>query len=207
MGKWNEWTREIRKPPDKIPMKQTILLAGGALVSGLSIGVIAKAADSTGVVGNIGDHLGIWVFIAACFAAFSPDKRIAAMTPPLFLLAALATYYLYCNLVLGFFPESYFLGWLAVACLSPIYGIIVWFGHGKGLLAAVAAALPIGLLVAEGYPAYYAHQVPLILDLLFAVALLLILPKGWKQKGCVLLASMAVAVGIVNLRMFALFPW
>jgi hypothetical protein len=99
------------------------------------------------------------------------------------------------------------LGWLFVALLSPVGGVVVWFSRGKGWLAIISAALPAALLLTEGYPAYYTYQVPLIFDLCCALALLIILPKTWKQKGFTLIISMALAVMMASFHVLSFLPW
>ena len=94
---------------------------------GLALGLIAKAADSVSVVGDIGTYLGVWVFAATLIAAFSSLPLLAALNAMVFFLALLTSYFLYGSLALGFFPRAYFLGWLVIALLSPIGGFVVWF--------------------------------------------------------------------------------
>jgi hypothetical protein len=177
------------------------------IILGLILGVAAKAADGMAVVGDIGTYLGIWAFAASLIAAYSRTPFLAALNTLLFFLALLAAYYIYGSAVLGFFPRSYFLGWLIVAALSPIGGFAVWFSRGRGWFAAICASIPIAVLIAEGYPAYYTYQIPLILDLLYALILGMALPQTWKQKGFVLLAAIAFSFVLTKLHVLSFLPW
>ena len=199
--------KEIRQWPDKIDIKRETLYTLAAIVSGLLFGYIAKAMDSISIIGDIGTDLGVWVFVVSMIAAFSSRPLFAMINTPAFLLSMLASYYIYGQVVLGFFPRAYFMGWLIMAFISPIGGLIVWFARGEKLISSVCAALPAALLFACGYPAVYALQPVLVLDLLFGVALLLIFPKTW--KGRAIAAGIAVVLGfmIVQLRLISYLPW
>ncbi len=48
-----------------------------------------------------------------------------------------------------------FIRWGLITLLSPLAADIVWFSRGSGWIAAFCAALPIGLLVSEGYNFIY----------------------------------------------------
>jgi hypothetical protein len=108
---------------------------------------------------------------------------------------------------LGFFPRAYFLGWLVISLLSAIGGFVLWFSRGNKWPAIISAALPVAALIAEGYPAYYTYKIPLILDLVFAVILLVILQKTLKQKLFTLITSCVFAFAIDKLYLFSFLPW
>lgn len=196
----------IRPMPEKIFIKREMLISLFVMLLGLVLGYIAKITDSISMFGEIGTDLGIWVFIVSIIVAFSHTPITAAINALLFFLSMLASYYLYGHLVLGFFPRAYFIGWLIVALLSPFGGLIVWFSRGKGWMAAVSAALPISILLAWGYPAFYTYKIPLILDMLYAVVLVVILPKTWRQKAITLVISCVLAFIIVQSRMLSHLP-
>jgi hypothetical protein len=198
---------DIRCLPESLSAKrETIHILCIALL-GLALGIGAKAIDGHAAFANMGDLLGVWVFTATLVAVFSRTPLLAALNTVVFFLALLGGYYSYTKLVLGFFPRSYFYGWLVVSFLSSIAGFIVWFARGKGWAAVICASLPAALLMAEGYPAFYTYKAALILDLLFAAALLLILPKKWPQKGIALLVSAALSFLMVKLNIVGMFPW
>jgi hypothetical protein len=193
--------------PDVLSCKREITHSACVLLLGLILGFVAKAADGISIIGDIGTYLGVWVFVATMVAAFSKSHFLAALNTLLLFLALLAAYYAYGQIALGFFPRSYFAGWLFIALLSPVGGVVVWFSRGKGRLAIISAALPIALLITEGYPAYYTYQAPLVFDLCCAVALLIMLPKTWKQKGMTFIISIALAVIMILFRVLSFLPW
>ncbi|URT71441.1 hypothetical protein [Cytobacillus firmus] len=62
---------------------------------------------------------------------------------------------LYSMILFGFFPKSQFIYWGSIALLSPVCGYTVWFARGAGWLAAFCAAVPISLLIGEGFSFIY----------------------------------------------------
>ena len=124
--------KNIREFPQTANKKYEILFTLSVIVFGLLFGFIAKATDSISLIGDIGTDLGVWIFIVSMIAAFSSRPLSAIINTPVFLLSMLTSYYLYGQVVLGFFPKSYFMGWLVMALISPIGGIVVWLSRGKG---------------------------------------------------------------------------
>ncbi|WP_155815522.1 hypothetical protein [Bacillus methanolicus] len=55
------------------------------------------------------------------------------------------------------------------------------FSRGNGWIAALCAAMPIGLLVSEGYSYFYMFAITLGFDILSAIILFLILSMNKKQ--------------------------
>jgi len=155
------------------------------------LGFIAKYSDtipSNGLIGNIWGiirdittRLGIWVLLATIIAAWSNNPRIGAIKVFVFFSGMLFVYYSYSTRLFGFFPTYYFIRWGGIALASPMAAYIVWFSRGNGWSAALCAALPIGLLVSEGYPFFYMFKITLGFDILSAIILFLILPMNKKQ--------------------------
>lgn len=81
----------------------------------------------------------------------------------------------------NFFPTYYFIRWGLIVLLSPLAAYIVWFSRGSGWIAALCAALPIGLLVSEGYNFFYTFSPVSGFDLITAIILFCILPKNKYQ--------------------------
>ena len=198
---------KIREIPEVANKKHEILFTLLVIALGLLFGLIAKATDSISIIGDIGTDLGVWVFTVSIIAAFSSRPISAIINTPAFLLAMLTSYYIYGQLILGFFPKSYFLGWLVMALISPTGGVTVWLSRGTGIFANICAAIPASILLACGYPALYTHQPVHFLNLIFAVLLLIILPKSWKEKATSAGISLIFAVIIVKLGLMSYLPW
>lgn len=176
----------------------------GAL--GALLGVLAKMADGT-TVGLIGTYIGFWVLATTLVAVYSPSPRSAAVHAFVFLAAMLATYYAYSTMLFGFFPRTQFAAWGGIALLAPVGGYAVWYARGAGWLAAILAAVPIGLLMAEGYPFVYTLSVPLGFDLAAAVVLLFVVPRGWQQRWRVLPLALLLAWVMDGAGLLYLLPW
>lgn len=154
---------------------------------GLLLGFIAKYSDTnhaTGLIGvfwnfikGITTRLGIWVLLATVIAAWSNNPRIGAIKVFVFFVGMLLTYYRYSTKLFGFFLTYYFIRWGLIALASPLAAYIVWFGRGQGWIAALCAALPIGLLEAQGYSFLRTFAAVPGFDLFEAITLFFMLPK------------------------------
>lgn len=204
---WKSGIERWRVMPQSASRKMDILYAAGCVLLGLLLGWVAKATDSVSLIGEIGTELGIWVFIATLVAAYSRTPWLAAIHVPLFFLAMLASYYIYGQIMLGFFPMSYFMGWLIVSLLSSVAGFVAWFAKGKGVVGMIACALPVSLLFASGYPAFYTLKPTLFFALGLGVVLLLLLPQNWKQRGGACLFSVVFAFLIDRFYLLGYLPF
>lgn len=200
----NEKLKKIRAYPKDKSIKTDLMISFGAILLGAFLGFIAKATDSVSIIGDIGTDLGVWVFIATIVAVYSRYPFTAAINTMLFFLAMLGAYYIYGHLVLDFFPKSYFMGWLAVALLSPVAGFMVWFSKGTGFIGIIISALPISVLFASGYTAFYTHNPVSFLALVFGMLLTILLPCGLRQR--LLSFCMAILLAFI-INIFHLLSW
>jgi hypothetical protein len=174
-----------------ISIQQQILHVALSFVFGILLGFLAKFSDTISsnaplgnIFGNVSDvttRLGIWVFLATLLAAWSPRPRLGAIKVLAFFVGMLFTYYIYSMILFGFFPTYYFIRWGVIALLSPIAAYIVWYGRGKGWLAALCAALPIGLLISTAYPVFYTFSITHGLEMVLAIMLFILLSANLKQ--------------------------
>ncbi|HRX59544.1 MAG TPA: hypothetical protein P5075_12310 [Eubacteriales bacterium] len=203
----NEWISKRRKLPDSYSIKREIYISLTVLLLGIITGVAAKATDSNSLIGQIGTDLSVWVLLATLIAAYSHHPINAAINTTVFFIALLAGYYVYGQLVLGFFPASYFWKWLITAFVSSVCGFVVWFSKSEGIAGAAITALPAGLILAWSYPAVYTHDPVLILGLVYAVLICAFLPRGWKMKCWGLIFAAGAAVIISALNLISLLPF
>jgi len=203
----NAKLQEVRAYPVRKSITVDLLISFGVILLGALLGYIAKASDSISFIGDLGTELGVWVFIAALVAVYSRYPYTAAINIMLFFLSMLASYYLYGQLVLGFFPKAYFMGWLVISILSPFAGFLIWFAKGKGYIGAIASALPISVLFAWGYPFFYTRRPVLLFTLCFGVILCILLPKTLYQKAGAFGLSILFAFIIVQLKLISYLPW
>ena len=194
---------KVRAPSkNKTRLGIKIVNVAFVLMFGAILGFLAKYTDGT-TIGLIGTYLGFWIFITTLICIYSRTPLAAAVHTFLFLIAMLAVYYIYSMFLFGFLPKYYLFAWGSIALLSPIGGFVVWYASGMGWFAAVCAALPISLLVVEGYNFYYTFSITAGLDLLFAVILFLIFSKDWKQR--MRIASITIFISIVLARIGILY--
>jgi hypothetical protein len=187
---------KIRPLPTKIAFKRELLFSLVVVLCGALLGFVSKAMDGVSIVGDITTEIGVWVFLASILALLCKTPITAAAHTLLFFIAMLAAYYLYSNFVLGFFPRAYFQMWLLLALLTSVGGFLLWFAHGRGLVSNAIAALPIGFLFCHGYPVWYTHEEALLLDIVFAVALVVVLPTTAKGRVVTFLFSVPIAVAL-----------
>ncbi|WP_405153864.1 hypothetical protein [Paenibacillus sp. FSL K6-0108] len=174
--------------------KQKFVSIGFAMLIGVIMGVAAKLVDSPGInpiFDDIGGRLGVWVFAAALISVFSYSPKLAAVKIFVFFGSMLTVYYVYTVLLLHFSPERAMVFWGICAVVSPICAYIMWYARGSGLLSIVVAALPVTLLLSEGFQLrhaylpihthYYLIPVLMIIYLIMIVVLLLIIPINKKQ--------------------------
>jgi hypothetical protein len=184
---------QIRERSNKGSQIYKILLwALLSFILGVTLGIVAKYADSISLIGHIGTRLGVWVLIASILAAWSTSPERAALNVFAFFSGMLISYYTYSMMLFGFFPRYYFMAWGIFALLSPIGAYIVWYARGEGWIAAFCAALPIALLLEQGYNFYYTFSAEAAFDLLSVVLLFIILPAKKLQRLRVLALVAAV---------------
>ena len=190
---------------EKPSLKEIVTGIFLCLFLGVFFGAIAKHFDSISIIGDITTRIGIWVLIATLLAAWSSKSPEAAAANVFgFFAGMLATYYAYSTLLFGFLPRYYFYAWGTFALLSPIGAYVVWYSRGEGWVAAICAALPIGLLLAQGYPFYYTYSVLHGFDLLAAIILVAVLPVTNAQRLRLLPVSIAVFLIVYRLDLISL---
>ncbi len=180
------------KPSIQFPVRRELALAVFSLFLGGALGLLAKYLDRVPSLGTIGTSLGVWVLIATVLAAWSRSPEAAALRVFLFFAAMLTAYYTYSMLLFGGFPRHYFLSWGAIALLAPFAAYAAWYARGGGWAAAFCAALPIALLLAEGYRFYYTGDSAQILDVAAAVFLTFALGGKGIQRARILALALVV---------------
>ncbi|ETI69989.1 DUF6518 family protein [Neobacillus vireti] len=172
----------IRAKSDKVPpLQQRLLRVLFVFLLGALLGFLAKFSDGS-VKGLIGTYLSFWIVITTIIAFRSRSPKAAALHTFIFLMAMLLVYYFYSMVLFGFFSMDYFITWGGIALLSPIGGYAVWYAKGNGWIAALCAALPISLLLVEGYSFFYSFGIPKGFDIISAVLLFFLLPANHFQR-------------------------
>ncbi len=112
-----------------------------------------------------------------------------------FLAGVLVGYYLYSTVLFGFFPRRVALAWGLLAILSPFPAYMLWFGGGRGIIASILVAIPVGFLVQQGSAAFYTASLVHAFDLLLAVLLWLIVPHRVFER--LVAAPVAVVIALL----------
>jgi len=186
--------------------KQIVIQICTSFIIGTLLGIIAKYSDTVTSNGSMGvffhpisiitTRLGMWVFLATIIAAWSKSPKIAAVRVFTLFIGVLLAYYIYSQVLFGFFPTYYFLRWGGIAVFSPLLAYMMWFSRGKGPFAVFCASLPIGLLLEQGYPLFFhVFSVGLLFDILTAILLLIILPKQKVQ--CLKIAALGILIAFI----------
>ena len=189
----NETLYKIRKESStSVTIQQKILQVALSFSFGILLGFIIKYSDTIpsnefmgsfwSTISEISSRLGIWVLLATIITVYSDNPRIGAIKVFVFFTGMMLIYYFYSMKLFGFFPTYYFIRWGLIALASSIGAYILWFSRGKGWIAALCSAIPISLLVTEGYPFFYIFDLTLGLDILFTFILFLILPMNKIQR-------------------------
>ena len=200
---------KIRVPQKSHSTKRQIILTIGILLLGICMGTFSKYLDYTQghlpvllqAIDNALDFHNFlggfapWIVIAVCIAVYSHAPFRAATNVFLFFVGFVASYYLYCNFVAGFFPRSYAMIWIAYTIVSPFLGFLCWYAKGKGWVALILSAGILGVLVnfAFAYGMFYIN-IRSWLNLLMLLLGILILRKSFKETICMMGISIVFAL-------------
>ena len=176
----------------ELSIKQKMLYVLLNFVFGIILGFLSKYieaiphfgifGDFLNLLGDISSKIGMWIFIATIISCWSQAPGLGAINVFAFVSGMLLTYYIYSMKLFGFFPTHYFLRWGLIAFASPLAAYIVWFGRGTGWIAALCAALPIGLLIEQGFSFFYSFSPSHGFDIVVSVILFILLPTKKYQR-------------------------
>jgi len=199
---------KIRVPQRSNTTKRQTIFTIGIFLLGICMGTFSKylddeqghlpvllqAIDNALDFHNFLGGFAPWIVIAVCIAVYSPTPFRAAMNVFLFFVGFVASYYLYCKFVAGFFPRSYAMIWIAYTIVSPFLGFICWYAKGKGWVALVLSAGILGVLVntAFAYGMFYI-DISSGLNLFMWLLGILVLRKSVQETICMLGISLVFA--------------
>lgn len=152
------------------------------LVLGMLMGWVAKDLAGSGVIGAIISNIGLWVFASALIAVYSPDGVGAALHVFIYFVGVILAYYAHLSALAGKIVTGSVVYWLVFAAIGAAIGFIVWHSRDREWIGAACAAVPISLLIAEGYPIYHSLSISLGFDIICAVILYILLAPGKNQK-------------------------
>lgn len=153
-----------------------------SLFLGLFMGWAARDLIGGSVIGVIIGNIGIWVFVSALLAAYTPEAFQAALHVFVYFVGVIAGYYGNIFLTGGSLAVKSMVYWLVFALIGAAVGFIVWNSRAREWLGGICAAVPISLLAAEAWPIYRVFTIPLAFDVVCAVVLYILLAPGKYQK-------------------------
>ncbi len=181
--------------------KDQIVFLLFCLVLGMLMGWISKDLAGSGVIGAIISNIGIWVFVSSLIAVYSPEAVRAALHVFVYFVGVIGAYYAHL-FALGMNMTGNVLYWLVFAAIGALIGFIVWHSGDKEWLGAGCAAVPISLLLAEGYPIYHSLSISLGFDIVCAVLLYILLAPSKNQKLMMLPYIIVFTFGLVYFGVF-----
>ncbi|MDR0459549.1 MAG: hypothetical protein LBG68_03665 [Coriobacteriales bacterium] len=162
------------------------------IAAGLLLGVFSKFVDppppawaASGLqtfISDITSGFGIWILLGTIVSVYAQRPGSAALVTPLFFFAMLLSYYTFSLYFYHFYIGYVVRGWSIMALLTIVAGYFVWYAKGEGLLSIVCAAVPVGLLVAHALPTYSNYKLSYLLDLVFALVLILVVQRETKPR-------------------------
>ncbi|GGF89346.1 hypothetical protein GCM10010912_38090 [Paenibacillus albidus] len=213
MGIYNK-LNQIRVE-NKSTTNQKVFSIVNAMITGVILGLAAKLVDNPNInpiLDDIGGRLGIWVFVATLLSVFSYSPKLAAAKIFAFFGSMLTVYYLYTTFVLHFFPEREIVFWSICAAVSPVCAYIMWYARGSGLFSSMVSALPVTVLLSEGFELrnaylpihHHYYLVPLLMGiyLIMTVVLLLTIPKNKMQFIVILPIAIILSLIMIGFNVF-----
>ena len=141
--------------------KYDVVFALFSLVLGMLMGWLAYDLGGSGVVGAIIANSGLWIFVSALLAYYSQSGLGAALNAFLYFAGVVLAYYTHFALAGGDIALGTFIRPLIFAAIGALLGFITWHAGAKEWLGAICAAVPVSLLIAEGYPIYHSRSMSL----------------------------------------------
>ena len=152
----------------------------------------------------IGKYFSLWIFTATLIAAYSKTPVRAGNYVCIFFLAMVGVFYSQKTQHYVFYSNQFVL-WIAIAVFSLFAAMILWYSRGKGWASAVIAAAPVSAIIAELVYIMSEHGTPPLFSLgkaiyyaallLFALILIIALPKGKQQRLRTCLISIVLCPG------------
>ena len=151
---------DIRNVENSISNNSKIINTIVVLFLGIALGTFSKyldfrqaelpcvlmAIDEAFDIHNFLGRFAIWVLIALCISIYSNSAIRASVNVFAFFVGMVASYYLYSNYIVGFFPRSYAMIWFGFTAVSPLLAFVCWYARGKSKLAFILSALILAVL-------------------------------------------------------------
>ena len=212
-------TTEVPTPVRRLPAWAAL---PGFAVLGVVAGVLAKAADESGIgwAADLGTYPAAWVLAVALVGRFAPTMLSAAVRAAAFFAAMTVAYYAWAAAVLGFGWSPQLVPWLLLSA-TAVSGAAVaaWWGTRRsGPLAGALMAAAAGIALAGGslqrlywtwtgdLPDSYVEPVQAAVDLVVALLLTVVLPRHRATRLWALVLVLPLA-GVANALLQRLYQF
>ena len=153
----NKFFNNIRSAGKNISVRRKIINTILILCFGIVLGTFSKFLDNTASndlpfifeyldIRNFLGRFAIWILIALYIAIYSRSSIMAALNVLIFFVGMVSSYYIYSNLVAGFFPNSYAMIWFGFTAISPLLAFICWYAKGKRKISFILSSIIIAIL-------------------------------------------------------------
>lgn len=153
----NKFFNNIRSAGKNISVRRKIINTILILCFGIVLGTFSKFLDNTASndlpfifeyldIRNFLGRFAIWILIALYIAIYSRSSIRAALNVLIFFVGMVSSYYIYSNLVAGFFPNSYAMIWFGFTAISPLLAFICWYAKGKRKISFILSSIIIAIL-------------------------------------------------------------
>lgn len=157
----SDFLDNIRKAENTHPIKQAVNTIC-VLLFGIALGILSKYLDCTPSnelpfivnyldIRNFLGRFAIWLFLAVCISVYSISPARAAVNVFAFFAGMVTSYYLYSELIAGFFPRSYAMIWTGLTILSPCPAFICWYAKGSGWISLIISGGILAVLFNETF--------------------------------------------------------
>lgn len=210
---------KIRIPQKANSIKRQVISTIDILAFGICMGLFSKfldyrQAELPALLQTIDNALDFhnflggfapWIVIAVCISVYSHTPIRAAINVFSFFTGFVASYYIYCNFVAGFFPKSYALIWIVFTIISPILAFFSWYAKGKGSIALILSSCIISVLMntAFSYGMFYI-DIRSGLNLIMLLLGVFVLRKSMKETIGMMGIAIAFAILIKMVIPFSL---
>ncbi len=200
-----QYLQKIREPNVNTSVRVKILIGIAIIIIGFLLGIFQKWLDGSAFnelpelfqqldITNFFGRLAIWILLATVIAVYASTPIQASINVFLFFISMLSGYYIYCNFVLGFFPQSYALMWIILSFASLVLAHICWYAKGKGIISIIISAVILGVLFSQAFLITQGFQVTYFPEVVTWIVGLIILRREPKEFVIMLGLSLMVAI-------------
>ncbi len=177
--------QKIRKPVKSTNYAKMLMVTFGIFWVGVLLGCLSwyltyHQSDMPKILQTIGKILDLkrfmgglspWLTAGICVSAFSLSAFRAEINIFFLNFGMVLSYYVYTWEFTGIWPKYYLLSWLILLLFGPVFGLIVWYGKGDGMIAVLISGVIVGLLFNTTFRLdFYSIEVRYRLNLLMLIA-------------------------------------